>query len=178
MGTDKAMLEIGGKPLIQHVHDTLAALFPATLLITNTPERYSFLECPAAPDIYPGEGSLAGIHAALSHAETDLLFMAACDMPYISPVVIRFLCSLSDQHDAVVPKSQDGLEPLHALYRRSCLPIVDSMLQQGKKRVRDLLSRVNTRYVTWDELDHIPEAQQTFLNLNTPDEYRRISRIF
>ena len=177
MGTDKAMLEIEGKPLIRHVYDILAALFPSPLLITNSPERYSFLNCPTAADLYPGEGSLAGIHAALTHAPTDLVFLVACDMPYVSPDVIRFLCSLSDGFDAVVARSPDGMEPLHAIYRSRCLPVIEQMLRQGKKRIKDALDRVNTRYVTWDELAGLPGAEQTFLNLNTPDEFARFSRL-
>lgn len=176
MGTDKAMLEIDGKPLIRHAYDTLTTLFPPPLLITNSPERYRFLNCPTAADLYPGEGSLAGIHAALTHSPTDLVFLVACDMPYLSPEVIRFLCSLSDNHDAVVARSSDGIEPLHALYRRSCLPVMEQMLQQGEKRIRDALGRVNTRYVAWDELSHLPGVHQTFLNLNTPDDFSRITQ--
>lgn len=171
MGTDKALLEIGGIPLIQRVRDILSTLFPHLILITNTPDCYRFLGIPMAGDIYPNEGSLAGIHAALSHAPTDLVFVVACDMPFISPAVVRHLCGLTDGCDAVVPESPDGIEPLHAIYRRSCLPVMEQMLCRGEKRIRDLLNQVQTCRLSWDDLSGLPGARQSFLNLNTPQEF-------
>jgi len=171
MGTDKALLEIEGVPLIQRVHDILSTLFPHLILITDRPDSYRFLGIPMAGDLYPGEGSLAGIHAALSHAPTDLVFVVACDMPFISPAVVRHLCGLTDGCDAVVPESPDGIEPLHAIYRRSCLPVMEQMLSRGEKRIQDLLNQVQTCHLSWEELSHLPGARQSFLNLNTPQEF-------
>lgn len=171
MGTDKALLELAGERLLARVYQPMASLFASTLLVTNNPERYSFLPCPAVPDLYPGEGSLAGIHAALHHAPTDLVFVVACDMPFVSPELVRHICGLAPGYDAVVPLSQDGIEPLHALYRTSCLPVMERMLENGEKRIRDLLNRVQSRMLPWEELASIPGARRSFLNLNTPAEF-------
>lgn len=171
MGTDKALLELQGQRLIERVHQRLAGLFATTLLVTNNPEQYSFLACPAVADRYPGEGSLAGIHAALHHAPTDLVFVVACDMPFLDRDLVRHICGLEEGYDAVVPESPEGSEPLHALYRTSCLPVMERMLDNGEKRIRDLIGRVNSRILPWEELARFPGARRSFLNLNTPAEF-------
>lgn len=174
MGRDKALIEIDGVKIIESCFSVLSTLFENLLLVTNSPERYSFLPYPACPDIFPGEGSLAGIHSAIYHAKTDLVFVAACDMPYLSRDVISHLCSLADGYNIVVPESPNGAEPLHAIYRRDCLPLMESMLLGGKKRIRDIFAFLNIRRVNWEEISGIPGAVETFLNFNTPEELKRI----
>lgn len=175
MGTDKALLELQGQRLLERVYRTMAGLFGSTLLITNTPQRYRFLPCPTAPDRFVGAGSLAGIHAALSHATSDAVFVVACDMPFLSRDVIRHLCGLSKGYQIVVPESPNGLEPLHALYHRRCLPEVERMLNGEQKRIIELYNHVKTRRVAWHEIAHLPGAERTFQNLNTPEEFALLS---
>lgn len=175
MGSDKALLELHGQRMLERVYRTMASLFNSTLLVTNQPERYSFLPCPALPDRFVGAGSLAGIHAALTHATTELVFVVACDMPLLSPEVIRYLCSLSEGYEIVVPESSCGLEPLHALYRRSCLPEMEAMLTGSRKRIIELYDLKKTRRVPWHEIAPLPGADRTFLNLNTPAEFQAIT---
>jgi len=171
MGSDKALLELHGQRMLERVYRTMADLFGTILLVTNQPERYAFLPCPAVPDRFVGAGSLAGIHAALTHATTELVFVVACDMPLLSPEVIRYLCSLGADYDIVVPESSRGLEPLHALYRHNCLPEVEEMLSGSHKRITELYGRKKTCHVLWHEIAHLSGAEQTFLNLNTPEEF-------
>ena len=175
MGSDKALLELHGKRMLERVHCTMASLFGSTLLITNSPERYSFLPCPAAPDRFVGAGSLAGIHAALTHATTEWVFVVACDMPLLSPAVIRYLCSLNEEYEIVVPESSSGLEPLHALYRRSCLPEMEAMLSGSRKRIIELYDLKKTRRVAWHEIASLAGAETSFLNLNTPAEFQAVT---
>lgn len=174
MGRNKALLELNGTPLIQHVYDRLDSLCDHTLLVTNSPELYRFLPCPSVPDHYIGEGSLAGIHAALQHAPTELVFIAACDMPFLSEAVIRHLYACADGYDIVVPASSQGIEPLHALYRRSCLPVITGLLEQGIKRIIELYDLLPTCRVPWHDIAALPGAERTFLNLNTPQEYQSL----
>jgi len=175
MGSDKALLELHGQRMLERVHRTMASLFGSTLLVTNQPERYRFLPCPAVPDQFVGAGSLAGIHAALTHATTEWVFIVACDMPLLSPAVIRYLCSLSEGCEIVVPESSSGLEPLHALYHRSCLPEMAAMLSGSRKRIVELYDLKKTRRVAWHEIAPLPGSDDTFLNLNTPAEFQAAS---
>lgn len=171
MGRNKALLDVGGSRLIELVHAVMARLFSRVILITNTPDEYNFLPCPAFPDRYHDVGSLAGIHAALASCATGRVFVSACDMPALSEPLIRRLCQLADGHDAVVPTGPTGLEPLHAVYSRNCLPVIERAIQAGERRIYDQYPRFDTLIVPWEELSDLPGAAGSFTNLNTADEY-------
>lgn len=171
MGRNKALLMVDGMPLIEKIHRTMAQLFRDVVLVTNTPEVYAFLPCRTVEDIYPGFGSIAGLHAGLAASSEEWIFVTACDAPFINPDVIRMLSAASAGYDAVVPISKGGKEPLHALYGRRCLTEVEQVIRQGDRQLLILLDRVRTRYVTPEELASIPGAELSFCNVNTPDEY-------
>ena len=175
MGRNKALLKIGDTTLIECVYRTLAALFDDIIIVTNTPAEYAFIPCRTVPDIYPGLGSIAGLHAGLFNSTTRLVFIAACDMPFLNPELIRLLCSSAGESDAVIPLNKEGLrEPLHALYTRTTLPVVQEIIEQGDKSIMILLDRVRTRIVTSEAYSSIAGAENSFRNVNTPEEFREV----
>src|SRR5450631_2052532 len=91
MGKNKALMKIGEQTLIERVYAIMASLFPDVIIVTNTPELYAFIPSRTAADLYPGSGSLAGLHAGLSAGSTERIFVAACDMPFLNPTLIRLL---------------------------------------------------------------------------------------
>lgn len=109
MGSNKALLEVDGSPIITRTYRTLAGLFREVIIVTSSPGDYAFLPCRKVPDIYPGCGSIAGLHAALAHSSSAYSFVTACDMPFIDATIIRNLCGLCNGlDDAVVPSSGGG----------------------------------------------------------------------
>ena len=108
MGRNKALLEVDGSPIITRTYRTLASLFHEVIVVTNSPLDYDFLPCRKVPDIYPGCGSIAGLHSALAHSSTPHTFVTACDLPFLDPAIIRYLCDIRNEgfdYDAVVPLS-------------------------------------------------------------------------
>ena len=177
MGSNKALLTVEGAPLIEKIYRTMARLFREVVLVTNTPEEYSFLPCPMVADRYPGVGPLAGLHAGLMASTGNWIFMTACDTPFLNPDVVRMICTVVGEHDAVVPVSRGGKEPLQALYGRRCLATVEQALEHGDWKLLNLLDRVRTRFVTLKELAAIPGAELSFCNVNTPEEYERLCAV-
>ena len=176
MGTNKALLEVDGTPIITRSYQTLARLFHEVIIVTNTPGEYPFLPCRKVPDIYPGFGSIAGLHAALVHSPSDRTFVTACDMPFVDPVIIRYLCELQqDGFDAVVPFSSGGQEPLHAVYSSACREIFETAIQGSQRKILDILAGMKTRLVPWDEIQRVSGAKGAFLNVNTPEEYGAVN---
>lgn len=176
MGSNKALLEVDGTPIITRTYRTLASLFHDVIIVTNSPEEYSFLPCRKVPDIYPGIGSIAGLHSALAHSRSARTFVSACDMPFVDPAVIRYLCALQQEgYDAVVPFSQGGQEPLHAIYiTSSCQELFEQAIRQGERKILDILARMNTRLVPYQEIKRVDGSQSSFLNVNTPLEFEQI----
>ncbi|BCR05634.1 molybdenum cofactor guanylyltransferase [Desulfuromonas versatilis] len=171
MGCDKSLLPIDGARFIEHIHRVMAGLFDEVLLVTNSPGLYEGIDCRKVPDIYFAQGSLAGIHSGLCHARNAKAFVVACDMPFVSAEVVREICSHGEGGEVVIPRGAEGLEPLHALYDKSCLPAMEAVLDRGQRRIVSFFPQVQVRELGPENLAaHDPQGR-TFLNINTPQEY-------
>ena len=175
MGSNKALLPQKGVRFIEVIYRTLAELFEEVIVVTNTPEQYAFLPCKKVPDLYPGKGVLAGIHSGLFHSSEPAIFTVACDMPHLNTALIRHLVSLSAGVDIVIPSTEGGMEPLHALYRKGCQPALEELLQESAQvRVVAILSRVQVRKVLPEEIAPFDPEYKSFVNINTPEDYFRL----
>ena len=174
MGTDKAWLEIDGRPMIEHVIAAVAPLTSSVAIIANQPE-YERLGYPVFRDVNVGIGPLEAIRTALSNAATPRVILVACDLPLVTTELFRFLLEASEKHYATVPVGPDGnLEPLCAVYRHEALPAVNDLIEDGQRKIRLVFERVPTRIITFGELAHLSESQLFFENINTPDDYLRL----
>jgi molybdopterin-guanine dinucleotide biosynthesis protein A len=179
MGTDKALLAVGGRPLYRIALDALRQVVPRLLLVGGPPGggaaggRFAGEEVPVVEDVYPGS-SLGGLHAGLLRAGTPYIFALACDMPSPGPALIRQLLSLRGGCDVVVPRREGRMEPLFAAYSRVCLGPMEHLLAAGNHRIFDFFPEVRTRVVEGEELERLDAGGASFVNLNTPGEYRRL----
>ncbi len=174
MGRNKALLDIGGKPLIERTFQTLSALFGEVLVVTNTPEDYAFLPCPRVRDIYPQVGSIAGLHTGLQVSSTDRAFVVPCDMPFLSPALMTQMCAHAGDYDACVPISGQGIEPLHALYRRSCIDQLEAGIKSGRKSLLAFLQHVRVKYLSVFDCQDRADSARLFCNLNYPQDYQTL----
>jgi molybdenum cofactor guanylyltransferase len=174
MGTNKALLPIEGKTNIEHTIETLGPLFAHTLLVTNAPDMYSWLNVPLTTDRYPGLGPLAGIHAGLLASPCDKNLVVACDMPFVSVSLASYLVNLEENVDAIVPSWESQLQPLFAVYRRNCLSTMEKCLIEGKLRIVNFLNQLSVRFVETEELKLVIQNEEPFTNMNTPEEYERV----
>ncbi len=172
MGRNKALLPLGGRPLIAHVVAVARSLSDDVWVVTKTPSTYAFLGVPITTDHFPDVGPLAGLHAALAAARHPWLVVLACDMPFVNPEVLRFLLDQREGVDVVMPRVGGREEPLHAVYRRdACLPAVEAAIQAGKRRLIAFLDAVTVRYVDEAALRTVDPDLLSFWNANTPEEW-------
>lgn len=171
MGQNKALLPFPRRPLIQWILERLSPIAEAVLITTNQPEMFAFLETPCYPDDFPGYGALGGLLTALTHARTPLVAVVACDMPFASLELFQTAWSLLQQHPdaaAVVPRTQYGWEPFHAVYRREvCLPSLRQAIQVGERKVVRWLEAVAPIPLP------VEKGAMAFWNVNTPEDYRQ-----
>jgi molybdopterin-guanine dinucleotide biosynthesis protein A len=172
MGRDKAFLEIEGVPIFERVLSAMGENFASILLVGSRPERFAGYSLTLHPDIYPGS-ALGGLYTGLFLAETDLIFVASCDIPFPSAPLISHLSSLADGFDAVVPRTGDLYEPLFAIYRKSCLEPMKRLLEQGNYRIYDFYPEISVRYVTAAEVARLSGGARSLVNINTPEEFAR-----
>src|SRR5256714_3279719 len=112
-GEPKALLELGGRRIVERVLDAIAPVVDDVLIVTNTPELYGFLGLPMVADVYPDHGSLGGIFTGLRAARGEAAFTVACDMPFLHPEVARLVVERSGEGDVVIPRVGAQLETLH-----------------------------------------------------------------
>lgn len=170
MGLNKAFVEVGGIPIIERALKVLQGLFDEVFIVTTQPEPYLHLGCPVYTDLLPGNDSLGGLHAALSYSSGEACFLCACDMPFLNPRLIRYLAELASGADAVVPKSPDGLQPLHSVYTKGCLPAIEEGIAAGQLKLADLISQINARVVQGAELADLDPEWRSFFNINRMDD--------
>jgi molybdopterin-guanine dinucleotide biosynthesis protein A len=174
MGEDKALKLFLGRPLIQRVVDRLAPIADELIVTTNRPEDYQFLSLRLCPDLKPGRGALGGLYTAIASATQPLVAVVACDMPFASPTFLEEACRrmIQEQADVVIAKSDEGFEPIHAVYRRvTCLPAIEAAIQADQWKVIAWFPQVRVRVLTSAELRQLDPDGLAFWNVNTPEEF-------
>lgn len=172
MGTDKALLDLNGRPMIEHVLAVFTGLFRKTIIVTNTPDRYRMYDAELTGDVLDIRGPLTGIYSGLLRSDDEFNFVAACDMPFMNPRLIAYMGGLAAGRDAVVPMFSGFLEPLHAVYRKGILPIIERQVREEDRRIRGMFDHIQVRYVSEEEIVRFDPQKRSFRNLNTPKEYK------
>jgi molybdenum cofactor guanylyltransferase len=174
MGEDKALKPFLGRPLIQRVIDRIKPIADELIVTTNRPADYEFLGLRLVPDLKPGRGALGGLYTAIASATSALVAVVACDMPFASPIFFEGALKLMVKEDAdvVIAKTEEGYEPLHALYRReTCLPAIETAIGADQWKVISWFLQVKVRTLTSDEVKSFDPFGLCFWNLNTPEEF-------
>lgn len=165
-----------GRPLILRILERLASAVDEVILSTNYPSDYAFLGLPLYPDLLPGCGALGGLYTSLNAAKGQIVEVVACDMPFANPALFEYERELLSKTgaDVVIPSTPQGLEPLHAVYRReTCLPVICSALEAGEFKLVGWLPQVEVRSVQPEQVAIFDPLGLAFWNLNTPDEFRQ-----
>jgi len=175
MGQDKALLPFLGQPLVQRVMTRVAHLADEVIVTTKKPEAYGFLGVPLVKDLIPGMGSLGGLYTALATAIHPLVGLVACDLPFANPNLLAACREilLDTGADAILPSTELGLEPLHAVYRvDTCLPLVKAALDGGKRKMIGWHGEARVRIIPPEDVAKFDPDGITFWNVNTPDEFQ------
>jgi molybdenum cofactor guanylyltransferase len=179
MGTNKALLQLKGKTVIEGMVEKLENIVDNTIIVTNTFEDYAFLHLPMIEDKRKGKGPLAGMEAGLAATQTERNLIVACDMPFISVELGKYLLSCLGEYQAAVPEISGQLHPLFAAYRKDVNEAVTQSLEEDQLRIRHFLHNIHVKIVSKEllqslEIDH---EELYFFNMNNPDEYHKASNM-
>ena len=174
MGVDKATIEMGGATLLDRAVSRLTEVCDPVLI---APGGLS-LRVDARrliPDALPGAGPLGGIVAALHRSPHSLLAVAAVDMPWLDPALLRLLAARIGDHDVALCQTQRGLEPLHAVYARSALPVAEAALHSADRSLRGVIARLRARTIAEEDWRTAGFSERFASNVNTPADLAGIS---
>jgi molybdopterin-guanine dinucleotide biosynthesis protein A len=173
MGQDKAWLELGGRPMLTRVMDSLRPVVTELAVIANGDE-YRRLGVPVVADLNKGIGPIEAVRTALAASRYDRVILAGCDLPFVTSELFRYLLSRTAAHQSVVPLGPDNRpEPLCAIYSRSSLLDVERMIEAGQFKISLLYALVDTLFVPFEDLSGLEGADLFFENINTPEQYNR-----
>ncbi len=173
MGRPKAMLPFGGEPLITRVINGLTPLFPERVVVAAPEQELPELPATVVRDDVAYQGPVGGIRYGLEASRSAAAFVTSCDVPFLSLPLVAHLAARLPGHDVVVPRWEGRLQPLHAVYRRSVLPLLERQLERGELRPVFLYDKVRTARLEEDEVRAFDPDGSSFFNMNTPDDYER-----
>ena len=170
MGENKAFIEIEGIPIIHRIYTLFERLFDEVIIVTNQKEIFSDLNAKIYEDLIPDRGALGGLYTGLFFSSFLFSFCVACDMPFLKESVVRFLTGNVGGYDVVVPKTKDGLQPLHAVYSKNCLQPIKRMIDEGKFRIIDFYWMAKVKIIEEREFISLDPMKESFINVNTREE--------
>lgn len=170
MGTDKSFVPLLGKPMIEHVLESVSGLGHEQIIITNSPQPYRYLGLPLYADIYEDCGPLGGLHAALANASYQHLLVVACDMPWLNRDLLAHMVALRSTADAIVPRWTKFPEPLHAVYSKACLKPVTDCLLAGRLKLIAFYNQIQVRFLDREVVAKLDPSGRSFANINTPED--------
>lgn len=177
MGVNKAFIEFGGKRLIEATVECLKALFPEVLIIANDPPLYTYLGVRVTSDLIPDAGSLGGIYTGLSAATYSTCFFVACDMPFLNAELIKLLVREAEGWDVVVPRVKGELQPLHAVYAKSCLPLMKQSIDASVLKIARFFPKAKVKIIEEPALRAVDPYLFGFMNVNTPPELEQAEAV-
>ena len=180
MGMDKRSLSIHGKPLLDRVLSVLLDVFPEVLLVLAE-EDISRQEdrIQTVTDLVPGCAAVGGLYTGLYYSRYPRAFVVACDMPFLDPAVIEMFPQKTDATDIVLAQLVNGLQPLHGLYSKKCLPFLKEMIDSQDLRLQNIADKqgLTVHRIPESEIKVLDPQLLSFLNVNSPADVEFAKKI-
>lgn len=176
---DKALVELcpGGGTLLESVIELGRGIADEVFVVGHARYASQTSDTEIVPDDHPGEGPLAAIDTALSHSTAERLLVLGCDMPCLSPSLLRWMASIETDFDVLMPRTSDGRwHPMPAIYRRSAIPAIEQSFHAGARSIVSILSGVSVQEITEFELRRFDPDLSSLFSLNRQEQLERARR--
>jgi len=175
MGFDKQLLMEDDRRILERVIETLKQEFSDIIIVTARPELYDGMGVRLFRDEYPGKGPLAGVHAALQHAQSRYVYLLACDMPVVN---LKFIRHMKEQlqvtlADICACRYNDRMEPFNTFYSRNILGDVTHRLETGNSSLFRFIYANNACVIDQEDAARFDEELRMFTNINTRSEFEK-----
>ncbi len=180
MGKNKAFLKLGQDRLIDIAFRKLDNIFSETIIAADHWQKLDYLPAKFTADlIRVGEkSSLRGIHAGLTLSTNFSSFAIACDMPFLSPSLIRYMASFATDFDVVVPRLGEYYQPLFAFYSKSTLKFITKQLKEEKMKLTHFYPHVKVKEIKEEAIKRFDPQLLSFYNVNTKENYDMAQKIY
>ncbi len=187
-GTDKALVELGGRTLLARTVELVASVCEETRIVAGA-GKYADVQVSIVADKWPGQGPLGGILTALDFSnekfrgaggEGACALIVSCDMPFLTGEWLAYLCERAVKSTAqvVVPESENGLEPLCACWRTEAAAAVQAAFDRGVRKVTEAMKRLPMEVLDEGDWKRFDTDGRLFWNMNTAGDYEEARRVF
>ena len=171
MGEDKRFVTVGTATLLDRCRRIMMDCFAEVLIITAQDSGpLDGRGCRVCQDLIPDSGSLGGLFTGLHYAAAGRIFVVACDMPFLNPELIAFFVKTDPSADIVIGRLPSGLQPMHGVYGKGTLPVLERCAYTRQLKIQDLVTHpsLKANVVDWRQWAHIDSTSRSFNNVNTP----------
>jgi len=179
-GTDKALfrLEAGGPTVLERVITACAGLTDDLFVVAPSGRGYGGIVARVVDERFPGEGPAGGLISALAAARHPHCLVLACDTPFLSRPLLRYLIEQILPDRSVVPQrpvsSRQGgrrtLEVLHAVYPNSVLTAAETAFAAGERQLAGVVTALHPRLIPLETLLRFDPGLLSFRSINRPDD--------
>jgi len=174
MGAPKACVELGGRPLIAHALQTIAAAGLEPVVVAKPGSGLPPLDCPVIRERDPAVHPAAGILAALRASRAGPVVVLPCDMPFVPPELVAFLAGLDAQ--AALPSVASRFQPLLARYAPSAHAVLEAAIERGEP-LRDAIGALDPLILRDEDLARFGEPERIVFNVNDRDDLAAAERL-
>ena len=177
-GHNKALIEIGGKRILDRLYAVFSELFDEIILVTNDPLPFAEWDLMIVTDIFPVRSSLTGIHTGLFYMKNQFAFFTACDTPFLKKeLVMTLLEKIEPNQDIIMPETAAGMEPLCAIYSKRCLNTAAYHIRQDKLKIQLALRSHRLKKIPESLLRTADPDLISFFNINTPEDLEKAQKM-
>ena len=168
-GSNKAVIDVHGKRILDSLYNVFSDLFDEILLVTNEPQQFLEWDLTIVTDIFSTRSSLTGIHAGLFYMKNPFAFFSACDTPFLKKELVeRLIENIEKNIDIIIPETKAGLEPLCAIYSKQCLKPAEQHLKEKKFKIQRAFRGKRIKRIPENILRAADPDLVSFFNINTP----------
>jgi molybdopterin-guanine dinucleotide biosynthesis protein A len=172
-GRNKALLDVGGRRIVDRLVDVLTPLFDEILLVAREPSIYNEVPVKVVQDVFEARSSLTGIHAGLLRARALFGLVVPCDAPFLQTDLVRVILEeISSDSDVVIPRIDSYYQPLCAVYSKKCIPYIEDMLKRNDFKIINFFDKIRLKTIPLSKIMNVDPRQRSFVNVNTPEAYQ------
>ena len=177
-GGKKAFRKIGDEMILETIYELFSSLFKEVIIVVNEPREFAGWDMMVVTDIIPSKCALAGLHAGLFYASYPYAYVTACDTPFVKRSVVEYIVgSIRPGYEVIIPQTDDGLEPLSAVYSKDCIPLIEENLKKNIFMIKKFFRKKKVKEIPVDKLKMLDPQRQFIFNVNTPKDLEKAKTI-
>ena len=177
-GKKKTFRKVGDLMILESIYELFSNLFKEVIIVVNEPKEFAGWDMTVVTDIIPSQCALAGLHAGLFYASFPYAYVAACDTPFVKQSIVEYIVGqIEPKYEVIIPRTDDGLEALSAVYSKDCIPLIENNLKKNIFMIKKFFRQKKVKEIPVEQLKALDPAMEFIFNVNTPEDLEKAKTI-